>query len=268
LPHSRGSHTFARASAAIQLRHDPAARLRLFCLPHAGAGASLFQPWSRLLPREIQVCPIHLPGRETRLRERPETDLPVLVRDLADAIVPYLDLPCAIFGHSMGAALGFELTRELRRRGQITPRHLVMSGARAPQVRPTTAPLAALADPLFMEAVQARYGRFADEILREPALLALIAPILRADLALIETYCCTPEPPLACAISVLGGASDSTVTEPELRAWSVQTSAGFELAMLPGGHFFPQESRDEVLRALEQRLRGLAVHDPATNPHP
>lgn len=242
------------ASAAIRLRHDPAARLRLFCLPHAGAGASLFHPWSRILPREIQVCPIQLPGRENRLREPPPTGLPALVRDLADAIGPHLDLPLAVFGHSMGAAIGFELARELRRRGVATPVRLLMSGFRAPHRRPAVPPLAALPDARFLETVQQRYGRFADELLREPALLDLILPVLRADLAMIETYCCTEEAPLDCPISVFGGESDPTVTGDELAAWNRHTGAGFDHCTLPGGHFFPIESRDELLGALEHRL--------------
>jgi medium-chain acyl-[acyl-carrier-protein] hydrolase len=267
LPHSSESHPFARVSPAIQFRHDPAARLRLFCLPHAGAGASLFHSWSRILPREIQVCAIQLPGRENRLRESPHTELSALVRDLAEAMIPHLDRPFALFGHSMGAIIGFELARELRRRQQVMPRQLVMSGARAPQLPPTMTPLAALPAGQFMEAVQQRYGRFADEIQREPALLGLIAPILRADLAMIETYCCTPEAPLDCPIAVLGGTGDSTVSEDQLQAWSTQTRAGFDLGMLPGGHFFPQESRDELLRALEHRLQD-ALRNAAPAPRP
>src|SRR5258708_4217985 len=187
LAYSSRSPTLPRPSA-IHLRPDPAARLRLFCLPHAGGGASVFHPWSRILPREIQVCPIQLPGRENRLRERPATDLTVLVRQLADAVAPYLDLPFAIFGHSMGTALGFELARELRRRGLATPRHLVMSGGRAPHLRPTLPPLAALADPMFMEAVQERYGRFADEGPPGAGLLARIVPIPRAEAGLTGAY--------------------------------------------------------------------------------
>jgi surfactin synthase thioesterase subunit len=249
------------ASPAIRLRHDPAARLRLFCLPHAGAGASLFHPWSLTLPREIQVCPIQQPGRENRLRERPHTGLPALVRDLVDAVVPYLDLPFALFGHSMGAAIGFELARELRRQSRSTPLHLLMSGFRAPHRRPTSAPLAALPNPMFLEAVQQRYGRIADEILRESALVDLIMPVLRADLAMIETYCCTEEAPLDCAISVFGGASDPTVTEDELMDWSRHTTVGFDFCTLPGGHFFPQESRDQLLSALDHRLQHATRRD-------
>jgi medium-chain acyl-[acyl-carrier-protein] hydrolase len=256
LPHSDGFRPFAPPEAAIRLRHDPAAQLRLFCLPHAGVGASIYHPWSRLLPPEIQICPVQLPGRENRIRERPATRLPDLIRGLADAVDPGLDLPFAIFGHSMGAAIGFELARELRRRNRGTPRRLVMSGGRAPHLPPRLTPLAGLQAGQFLEAVQERYGCFSSEILQAREMLDLVLPILRADLKLFETYQCTVEPPLDCPVSVFGGIEDATVTQDELADWSCHTTAGFDLCMLPGGHFFPQESRDEVLRALEARLTG------------
>lgn len=246
----------ARGAAAFHIRHDPAARLRLFCLPYAGAGASLFHAWSRVLPHGIQVCPIQLPGRENRLREPAPTELASLVRDLAAAIAPALDLPFAIFGHSMGAAIAFELARHLRHRGAARPDHLLLAAFRAPHLPPSLPPLAALPRPVFLDAVQGRYGRFADEILNEPALLDLVIPILRADLAMIETYQCAGELPLDCPITVFGGANDRSVTMAELEEWRCHTVAAFEVVTVPGGHLFLKDARDELLGEIVRRLPG------------
>jgi surfactin synthase thioesterase subunit len=112
----------------------PKARLRLFCFPYAGGGASLYRGWSKALPLEVEVCSIQLPGREDRLREAPITSISLLVQALSYAIRPYLDRPFAFWGHSMGALIAFELARQLRREVMPEPGHLFVSGRGAPQV--------------------------------------------------------------------------------------------------------------------------------------
>ena len=112
---------------------NPRARVRMFCFPYAGGGASAYRGWAGPLPPDVEVCPVQLPGREGRLRDAPFDHPEPLVQALADALQPYFQgLPFVFFGHSMGAMLGFELARELRRRGQSLPLHLFVSGRRAP----------------------------------------------------------------------------------------------------------------------------------------
>src|SRR6202035_2395188 len=94
---------------------------------------SAYRGWAAALPGDVEVCPVQLPGRESRLREPPFVSAERLVLALADALHPHLALPFAFFGHSMGAMLSFELARELRRRGRPLPVHLFVSGRRAPQ---------------------------------------------------------------------------------------------------------------------------------------
>src|SRR5215467_15197573 len=93
------------------VRSKPHALLRLFCFPYAGGGASLFRLWSDSLPPEIDMCPVHLPGREGRLKEPPFTSLTPLIQALAQALRPYMDIPFVFFGYSMGALISFELAR-------------------------------------------------------------------------------------------------------------------------------------------------------------
>ncbi len=96
----------------------PEAHSRLFWFPHAGGGATAAQS---LAIAGVQICPIRLPGRESRLAEAPFEAMGPLVETLAAAIEPYLDRPYRFFGHSMGAAVSFELARLLRRRGLPCP---------------------------------------------------------------------------------------------------------------------------------------------------
>ena len=150
--------------------------MRLFCFPCVGSSLSAYRDWQAELPRGLDWCPIELPGNEP---------LDTLVPAAADALTPWLDGEYAFFGHSLGGLVAFELARELRRRGRPGLRHLLMSGLRAPDRPSRLPPLAALPDSAFLDGVQDRYGRFADEVLREPELLDLIRPVLRADLRMI-----------------------------------------------------------------------------------
>src|SRR5262249_5081475 len=111
------------------------AKPRLFCFPYAGGGSVIYRPWIASLATAAAVCPARLPGRETRLREEPIATMHALIDALTAVIEPYLDRPFAFFGHSMGAAIGFELARSLRRHGKPLPFALYIAAARAPQFR-------------------------------------------------------------------------------------------------------------------------------------
>lgn len=109
-------------------------RIRLFCFPFAGAGSLIFHAWPDHLPAEVEVCPVQLPGRGTRLKEPPFTRLPPLVEALAQALIPLLDKPFAFFGHSLGALISFELARRIRRESGLLPVRLFVSACDAPEI--------------------------------------------------------------------------------------------------------------------------------------
>src|SRR5688572_27417607 len=95
----------------------PGAALRLLCYPYAGGSASLFGRWARKLPAGVELWALQPPGRETRLAEPAPHRMSELVSRLACAVEPHLDVPFAVFGHSLGALVCYELLQELRRRG-------------------------------------------------------------------------------------------------------------------------------------------------------
>ena len=231
---------------------DPKAQLRLFCFPYAGAGALIFRNWTDGLPREVEVCPIQLPGRGTRLAEPPFTKLSCLIEALARALVPLLDKPFAFFGHSLGALIAFELARQIRRQYGVHPVRLFASAGRAPQIPHRAPPIHTLPDNEFLAELR-RLNGTPRELLDHKELMAVMLPILRADFALYETYLYSNEPPLNCPISVFGGLQDRRVNESDLEAWRSQTSASFSLRMFPGDHFFLKEPL--LLRALSQELQ-------------
>jgi medium-chain acyl-[acyl-carrier-protein] hydrolase len=247
------------SSWVITHRPHPAPSVRLFCFPYAGAGALAFRGWAESLPAEIGVSAIQLPGRETRFWEPPVTDLSVLVDVLVRTLYPYYLLsPFAFFGHSLGALIAFELARELRRLYNVAPVHLFASGRLAPQERDPRPTIYDLPDEEFIAMLRTLDGT-PEEIFQAPELLAQLIPVLRADLALNETYAYTTGAPLDTPITALGGDRDPKVSVRDLEAWVHQTSGAFAVRMFDGGHFFIHTARRPVLRVVAQELDHLLV---------
>jgi medium-chain acyl-[acyl-carrier-protein] hydrolase len=201
---------------------------------------------------------VHLPGRENRLKEPPYDRLGVMIPRLAEAMERYFDKPFAFFGHSMGALISFELSRELRRSYGVTPVCLFASAFRAPRLPDKHRPIHDFPDDQLVQELLGRYNGIPEVVLRDSELMQLYLPILRADLALLETYSYEPGVPLNCPISVYGGVGDSEVDRTELEAWSQQTSGSFKLQMFQGDHFFLNTNRDPLLLAITADLEQYA----------
>lgn len=238
---------------AVVPRPNPDPRLRLLCFPYAGGSAATYRTWSDVLPPDIEVQAIQLPGREWRLKEDLYTSVFPLVEDLAGVLKDLFDTPFAFFGHSLGALISFELARELRRRGLPLPERLFLSAHRAPHLPKQLPDIHDGPDEAFVEGLRRLEGT-PDELLANEELMELILPALRADFAMAETYACPPEPPLDCPISAFGGLGDEVTDRPKLEPWAEHTTGEFKLRMVPGGHFFVEEARDLILRAVFQDL--------------
>jgi medium-chain acyl-[acyl-carrier-protein] hydrolase len=236
----------------IPIRPDPLAALNLVCLPYAGGGASSFRAWGRELPVPLDVCAVEFPGRETRGFEEPLTRMEPLVTALADELVPRLERPYALFGHSMGALVGFELARELRRRRVPPPRLLVASSHRAPDLRSPTPPLRDLPDDELVEQMGRIQGT--STLLQDEGVRALMLPVIRADFAVCESYVYAHDAPLECPILAVGGTADPHVTRLELEAWRDHTRAEFALRLFHGGHFYLHTARTTLLKHLGDAL--------------
>lgn len=220
---------------------------RLFWFPHAGGGTAIGRSIG------IPHVAVRLPGRESRLAEAPFERMTPLVEALADAIAPYLAQPFAFFGHSMGAAIAFELSRLLRKRGQTLPTVLIASAARAPQYRRNHVPPAAPEDQQLLDELRRLQG-IPSEILDDPAMMRAVLPVLKADAALYRNYVYAEDAPLPCPIRAYGGAADPNIRAEHLEAWAEQTTASFRMRLFLGGHFYLNECPDEVLGALEEDL--------------
>ena len=232
----------------------PAGALRLFCFPHAGGGTMHYQAWKAQLAPAVAVCPVRLPGRETRAGERPLERMGDLVDAFLEEMARHAGAPYAFFGHSMGAAIAFETARALRKQALPLPAALFVSGARAPQFRLNHRPLAEPVEDEFLEELRRLEGVPA-ELLQNPEALRILLPVLRADARMYRNYTYLAGDPLEIPIIAYGGESDPNVRLEHLEAWQAQTTARFTLRRFAGGHFYLQSAADEFLEGLRTDLR-------------
>lgn len=233
-------------------------RVTLFCIPHAGGGASAYHNWASALAPQIGVKVLQLPGREGRFREPVLTDLDAVLGDLFRAVVADIMRPFAFLGHSMGALLAFELSQLLRSHTGREPVHLFVSACRAPQLSQVAEPCSTLPQQEFVAAVTRQYGGIPAAILADQDFLAAILPAIRADFGILERYRAAARLPLDCPISAFGGQQDTATPISTLEAWREHTTGVFNLEMLEGGHFYIQSKQSTIAEKILSSLGAFA----------
>lgn len=205
---------------------------------------------------------MQLPGREARYQEPLPTDLVMVAEELAAALAAAPPAGAlAIYGHSMGALLAFELARALGRRS-LRPDLVIVSGRAAPHRMASPADhLHGLPDAAFIERLGERYGGIPQALLDAPDLLAFFLPILRADLRAVETYRHVPCPPDDWPLMVYGGMDDRSVAPADLDEWARYTNGPFRVQTLPGDHFFHQTRAALFVPCLIEDVRRWCVTD-------
>jgi surfactin synthase thioesterase subunit len=212
----------------------PGAAPRLYCVPPAGSGATLYLPWRRAMAGLFEIWPVQLPGHETRRRDVPVARIEPLAEDLADAIEAEQAGSCtdyALFGHSFGALVAFETARLLQARQLPQPLFLVASASRAPH----QGGRARTQDSVeFLRTA----GGTPPEVLENEEFMALILPALRADLEAESVYLRTSEARLRVPIAALGGRADPYVAPEDVASWAAHTAQWCSVTLFDGGHFF------------------------------
>ncbi|RZU76665.1 surfactin synthase thioesterase subunit [Micromonospora kangleipakensis] len=213
----------------------------LLCLPPAGAGPSSFRDWPAALPAGVGLDVLALPGREARIIESPTFDLGQVV----EAVRQRADRPYAMYGHSMGGLLAFEVVRELRRLGARLPSRLYLGGSRPPQLPKTLARIADLPDEEFLARI-AELGGLPQGVRDVPELLDLILPALRADFDWLNRYTYRPEAPVPVPLVCLAGTGDRDADPMTMAHWAEHTAVGCTVRTIQGGHLFFAERAEEV----------------------
>lgn len=230
----------------------PQAPVRLYCLPYAGGSAALFGSWGAALGERIEVCALMLPGRAGRIAERPRVD----PAEIARAVAGSADRPFALYGHSMGGDLAFEVARELRATGGAQPSHLFVGGCRppdAPRSGDTYHGVSEL-DDASLVAKLAENGGLSDEVLAEPELIELLLPVFRTDFGWLDAYTYRAQPPLDVAVTAFAGAADQSAPPHVMDGWRKHTTADFALHVLDGGHLFLEDRLDELAALIRAEL--------------
>jgi medium-chain acyl-[acyl-carrier-protein] hydrolase len=195
-----------------------------------------------------------LPGRETRISEPLFTEIDPLLDAIASELRPWLDIPYAVFGHSMGALLAFEWAHRMQQEGHPLPQVLFLSGRRAPDASGDPTLLQSLTDRDFIEELTRRFDGIPPEILHNAEHMKIYLPILRADIAVVESHRYKETKPLDCPITVFAGIDDRSVTWNQMDAWKRHTNCHCTFQYFPGGHFYPQQPLLHVISATTTAL--------------
>lgn len=245
-----------RIEALPFLQPSDGAKLRLFCLPFAGGSASVYHDWKQKLPETVELAAVQYPGRETRPDAPLIDDMDQMTECLVAELEPWLDKPFAIYGHSMGARIGFELVHGLGDRGLPLPQHLFVGACDAPRraASPRQGPmLHELSDDELLDRV-GRIGGLLPDHLENREFVDLLLPVYRSDFRLNERYRRRDTAPLAVPITAFGGTWDSYVELEALEDWGEETVAPFNLFLVEGDHFFLRGAADRVVDLLLSEL--------------
>ncbi|MFE3329480.1 thioesterase II family protein [Streptomyces sp. NPDC059176] len=243
----------ASGSAWIRRFHPaPDSSIRLTCLPHAGGSASFYHPMSQAFSGRLDVMAVQYPGRQDRRREPCIEDIGTLALAIAAELEPCLDRPMALFGHSMGATLAFEVSRVLERKYGFTPLHVFVSGRRAPSIhRDETIHLRG--DDGIVREMLALQGTDA-AVLADEELLRMALPALRGDYRAIERFRAEPGAVTAAPVTALTGDADPRVSIADAEAWRGHTTGHFDLRVFTGGHFFPAQNQGEIVKLISSQI--------------
>lgn len=213
-------------------------RGRLLCLAHAGGAASAYLTWRPHLPDGLEILPVQLPGREDRYQEPLLTGVPEMAQQAAEALAAELgpDLPYAIFGHSFGGLLGYELTRSLLRLGARGPQALLVSAAHPPQSSAGET-VQSMPDAALLAQLVA-LGGVPEEVAEHPDFIRVMLRTARADLEAAERHQGAVTEPVPVPIHVFGSVDDPAVDFRQLSGWFEFTTGGSSLTLYQGGHFY------------------------------
>lgn len=230
------------------------AQRRLLILPHAGSGTGAWFPWRSRLPDDVELRVARLPGRESRLGEKPLTSAAEALTELTHAYRALPPMPTVVFGHSLGALLAYGLCVGC----PGTIRALVVSGEVAPgSCDRSHADLLGLSDRELALEANRRWGAVPAEILDAPEFLSLFLPALRGDLALVDSFPERPGGPIGIPLSVFAGVEDDLDAEGVHR-WELHTEARTQLFRHPGAHMAVLEDPAVTEQVVSTCLGGLS----------
>lgn len=227
-------------------------KIKLFCLPFSGGNSYSYRKLEHYKAAFINLIAFDLPGHGKRMKEPLLTDITEMAEDVIKQMKDSLSGPYAIYGHSMGATLGYVVSQKIVQQEMNPPLHLFVSGRQGPSVVNNEEILHILPKEEFIEKVLA-YGGIPEMVAQEKDLMDLFVPIMRADFQAVETYTHKPAPPLNIPITAMIGL-DEGITYEEALKWQEITTQKISLKQFSGGHFFIFDHLPEIGDILSQTL--------------
>ena len=230
-------------------------KIKLFCFPYAGGEAASYNKWRQYLDKTIEIRPIELAARGRRMREPNYNSIDDVVDDVYNIIKNELVIgPYALFGHSMGSMIAFELAYKIRDNNLPMPLHIFFSGRAAPQVpRDNKRKFHHLPEDKFKKEML-EMGGTPKEFFEHPELMEVFLPLLKGDFRLTETYTHEKkDAPLACNITVFSGKQDEDTTE-DVEPWKIHTEKNCDIFYFEGGHFFIHEETEKLVDIINAAL--------------
>ncbi|OPF73189.1 thioesterase [Streptomyces antioxidans] len=237
--------------------------LNLYCLPYAGCSARVYDVWQAGLPDSINVVPLELPGRGSRCTDPPLDTLPELLRDLTRGVNAEARAPYAVFGHSFGAIIAYELTRYVVSQGYPGPQSLIVSACRAPHLATPEEAIFDRSDEDFKRGLR-KVGGTPEELLENDELMELYIPVIRADYTILDNYRRDPVQDVNCPILGLYGDADSDADKSAMSAWDAYTSGSFSLEPIKGDHFFLDDATEHVIQRVGAHLNDHVADSAST----
>ncbi|OAT84675.1 hypothetical protein A6P54_02675 [Bacillus sp. MKU004] len=228
--------------------------MKLFCFPYAGGSASVYHKWKRLINQNIEIIPIEFNGRGKKISLTHCESFEDLVRESFNEVKSHLSdgEKYALFGHSMGGILVYELANKIFNSDLHNPSKIFISGANPPILKRKTK-ISHLDDDTFLQKV-IEIGGTPEEIASNLELREIFLPILKADFSLMENYQPKRYKHIGKAVVVLYGLYDQITTGETIEYWGEMFDHPIKIYGLNGGHFFIKEDELEVIGIIEANL--------------
>lgn len=234
-----------------RLRPSAEPELRLVCLPYAGGSAGAFLSWVPRLPAWIELYAVQYPGRLDRIEDPCIDDIRLLADEIAVAVESLTDRPLALFGHSMGAMIAYEVALRMEERADSWLSALLVSGQRPPHQFDQAPETLSDAE---VEAEIRQYGWVDSALLDDPEICEVVLPSLIADFRAALTYRRQAPQTLRAPVVAYAGRDEPYITTEVLDQWSELTTAGSSSRFFDGGHFYLMEHEGDLIADIVGRL--------------
>ena len=228
---------------------------RIFCFPYAGGSALFYAKWYTHISSHVDVFPIQLPGRESRMKEKPIRDMNEALERIIRHIEPLLTENYSFVGHSMGSIMAYEVAKRLAQKKCKMPERIYISGALPPDLLGQSEKIHEMSDEDFCNRLMG-YDNLQPDMLEHEEFYKFFLPIIRADFEMIETYRPMGYWKMPCDVTILSGTEDPFVPIENLEQWDRYCEKKPDIVTFSGNHFFLKEHVEEVCGIINENMKG------------